>query len=166
MCCKVLGIAALEKPTQQWCAHCEIGTGCKIYGSRPAECARFYCSYLLTADLGEEWAPEHCKMVLAYEAHANRIVVHVDAGRPYAWKKEPYYSQIKTWARNAIAIRGQVIVWQGLDAVAVLPDRDVNLGRVKGTQVIVSIPKPGGGFDLTLMDHDDPRLKGPASGSS
>jgi hypothetical protein len=161
MCCKVLGIAALQKPVQEWCSHCTIGKGCRIYETRPAECARFYCSYLLTGDLGEEWKPANCRMVLGYEQHANRIVVHVDASRADAWKKEPFYAQIKTWAKGAARIGGQVVVWQGLDAIVVLPDRDVNLGRVKGTQVILMSARPGGGLDVTLVDQGDPRLKGP-----
>jgi hypothetical protein len=31
MCCKVLPIAALEKPEQSWRTHCDIGKGCRIY---------------------------------------------------------------------------------------------------------------------------------------
>jgi hypothetical protein len=36
MCCKLLGIAAIEKPPGRWCASFKRGCGCGIYESRPA----------------------------------------------------------------------------------------------------------------------------------
>jgi hypothetical protein len=102
-------------------------------------------------------------MVLDYEPHANRIVVHVDSGRSDAWRREPYYSEIKQWALRASQNQGQVIVWQGLDAIAVLPDREVNLGRVRSDQLIITTEKrtlTGIKFDVTVMERNDPRLAG------
>ena len=163
LCCKLLSIRALSKPRQKWCPHCTAGVGCNIYIARPTECQTFLCEYLHNEDLGEEWYPANCKMVLHYEAHANRIVIHVDAGRIDAWRKEPYYSQIKSWARKAIAYRGQVIVWQGTDAVAVLPNREKNLGRVRDDQFIVTAERRSAGgvdLDVLVVEKDDPRIQG------
>jgi hypothetical protein len=47
MCCKVLGITELQKPVGKWCKHCEIGYGCRIYETRPAECRTFHCAWLV-----------------------------------------------------------------------------------------------------------------------
>jgi hypothetical protein len=99
-------------------------------------------------------------MVLAYEeTHAPRLSVHVDPGRPSAWREEPYYSQIKRWAAAAVAKRGQVIVWQGRNTIAVLPDRDKDLGEVRPDQFIITQVKPGPRgtvLDVFVVDGDDP----------
>jgi len=70
-----------------------------------------------------------------------QILVHVDPQRPDAWRREPYYSQLKAWARQAVASRSGVIVVVRVGSVAhvVFPDRDVELGVVSdGAKVITS----------------------------
>ena len=160
LCCKVLAISELEKPRATWCTHCDVTAGCKIHGAHPAECRDFYCGYLTNAALDERWAPTRSKMVLAYdEVHAPRLSVHVDPARPDAWRKEPYYSQIKRWAIAAAAHRGQVIVWQGRSTVAVLPDRDKDLGEVRSDQFIITSTRQGPQdttLDVFVVDGHDP----------
>jgi hypothetical protein len=160
LCCKLLGIAELEKPRAIWCTHCDVTAGCKIHGAHPAECRDFYCGYLTNAALDERWAPTRSKMVLAYdEVHAPRLSVHVDPARPDAWRKEPYYSQIKRWAIAAAAQRGQVIVWQGRSTVAALPDRDKDLGEVRSDQFIITSTRQGPQdttLDVFVVDGHDP----------
>ena len=160
LCCKLLAIAELEKPRATWCMHCDVKAGCQIHGAHPAECKEFYCGYLTNSALEERWAPTKSKMVLAYDAaHAPRLSVHVDPGRPNAWREEPYYSQIKRWAVAAAASRGQVIVWQGRSTIAVLPDRDKDLGEVRPDQFIITSAKQGPRgttLDVLVVDADDP----------
>jgi hypothetical protein len=43
LCCKLLGVKKISKPQGQWCQHCQIGKGCKIYAQRPKECEDFTC---------------------------------------------------------------------------------------------------------------------------
>ena len=64
-------------------------------------------------------AHQRSRMVLTWESHANRMVVNVDGGRPDAWKKPPYYADIKKWALQAVRNRGQLLVWQGKDVLKV-----------------------------------------------
>ena len=45
-CCRVFAIPALNKPAGQWCQHCDIGVGCKIYNSRPQTCVEYECLWL------------------------------------------------------------------------------------------------------------------------
>jgi hypothetical protein len=160
LCCKLLGIAALAKPRATWCTHCDVKAGCKVHGTHPAECRDFYCGYLTNAALDERWAPTRSKMVLAYdEVHAPRLSVHVDPARPEIWRKEPYYSQIKRWAVAAAQGRGQVIVWQGRSTIAVLPDRDKDLGEVRPDQFIITSARQGPQdttLDVFVVDGDDP----------
>ena len=85
--------------------------------------------------------------------------MHVNPARPNAWREEPYYSHIKRWAAAAVAQRGQVIVWQGRSTIAVLPDRDKDLGEVRPDQFIITSAKAGPqgtSLDVVVVDPDDP----------
>ena len=137
LCCKVLKITELNKPQGAWCWHCKPGVGCKIYPERPQECRTFHCGYLTQARLGEEWKPNHSKMIVVAE-DGNRITAHVDAQRPDAWKREPFYSQLKEWAAAAVPYGGQVEVGIGRRTYVILPDKDVDLGEVGDDELIVT----------------------------
>ena len=138
LCCKVMAIAALDKPQGQWCPNCAGRTGCAVYDTRPDECRTFSCSYLVDPKLDPAWEPRRSRIVLVCEAGSNRIVAHVDPSRPDAWRRAPYYAQLKAWGRQAVMARGQVVVYVGRRAVGILPDRDVDLGRVADDEVIVT----------------------------
>ena len=161
MCCKLLGIEALAKPRLSWCQHCKVGEGCTIYADRPGECRDFYCAWLVNPRLGPEWRPADAKMMISFEAPAKRVVVHVDPARGDAWKKEPHYRQIKQMALQALRSQGHLIVWQGTEAIAVLPDRDVSLGRVQDEVIAVTETRTplGVRYDVAALAPDDPRVK-------
>ena len=159
MCCKLLSIAALDKPRLQWCTHCDIGVGCKIYEERPTECRIFACGYLTQARIGEHWRPANSKMVISLLPSVNRMVVYVDPDRSDTWRKEPYYSDIKNWARAAAKNQGQLLVSQGRDMIAVMPDGETNLGPVTDDQLIITRRKRGSGgtgIEYVIVDQDDP----------
>jgi hypothetical protein len=85
--------------------------------------------------------------------------VHVDPGRANVWREEPYFSQIKRFATAAASAHGQVIVWQGRKAIAVLPDREKDLGEVKADQIFVTTETAGPNgriFDVIAVNADDP----------
>src|SRR4051794_36413536 len=109
LCCKVIHIEALKKPQGVWCLHCKPGKGCSIYDKRPDECGAFHCGYLLNGDIGEEWKPERSKIVLVQQVEGKRIVAYTDPQRPNAWRREPYYSTLKKWARMAAPQGRQVV---------------------------------------------------------
>ena len=155
MCCKIFGIPELEKPRHRWCSHCTVGVGCRIYDRRPPSCREFVCGYLVDGRVPEHWKPSKSRMVLTTEDDGRRLVIHVDTGRPDAWRKAPYYAEIKQMALTAARNRHQVIVWQGPNAIAILPDRDKVLGPVGPGQIIVTTESdiPGGGdLDVEVMD--------------
>lgn len=130
LCCKLVGIAELNKPMGQWCPHCIKSGGCGIYESRPNECRTFNCEWLTNAQISDDWRPIRSKMVL-YHVHdggMEKLVVHVDPGSPLAWKNEPYYSQLKRWARDLLELNGIVNIYLGKKVIAILPDKDVDLG--------------------------------------
>lgn len=163
LCCKIFGIPELAKPRHQWCSHCAIGEGCRIYEARPASCREFVCGWLVDASVPEHWKPSTSRMVLTSENGGARLVIHVDTGRIDAWRKAPYYAEIKRLAAAIAQNRGQLILWQGRNAIAILPDREKFLGPVGEGQVIVTTEAdvPGGGnLDVEVMDAESAAAAG------
>jgi len=93
MCCKVYRIPVLNKQEGKWCAHCAIGSGCRIYEDRPEWCRSFLCLWLQDVTMPPEWKPEISKMVLSIHPTTGFIYAQVDPGTPFAWRKEPYFSR-------------------------------------------------------------------------
>jgi hypothetical protein len=159
LCCKVMAVAEIKKPQGQSCVHCTAG-GCGIYNARPDDCRQFHCRFLIEASLKEVWRPSRSKIVLVASPDGNRIAAHVDPARPGAWKREPYYSKLKEWARKAVAYRGQVFVCIGKRTIVIFPDRDVDVGIVESDEVIVTEERKepsGTRLNAIKMKLDDPR---------
>ena len=135
LCCKVIGVPALGKPQGHDCTHCDIGRGCRIYARRPEVCAAFYCSYLLSPALGDEWKPLTSHLVLGYMADADVVLIYTDPDHPGVWRREPYLARIKTWA--ATTDTGYVLIWEMDRALALLGDDEFDLGKLYDGQVIV-----------------------------
>jgi hypothetical protein len=162
LCCKLLEVPALKKPQGVWCHHCTPGRGCMAYSTRPRECSDFVCGYLTNPDLGEEWKPSQSRIMLTFEPESNRIAAYVDPQRPDAWKREPYYSKLKQWARAAVPHRGQVAACAGRRTYIVFPDRDVDLGEVSHEELIVITERTtplGVQLDAVKIRKDDPRAR-------
>ena len=145
MCCKLLAIDVLNKPRGRWCGHCNARAGCRIYETRPEPCRSFYCGYRRIADLDERWKPSHAKFLINFETAANRIVLHVDADRPGAWRAEPYFSTIRRWAGPAWKEGRLVLVWKGRELAVVLPDRVKELGVIAEDDILVPSMREVGG---------------------
>jgi hypothetical protein len=164
LCCKVLSITELQKPQGRWCQYCDTGRGCKIYEQRPDECATFHCGYLSWELAGDHWFPARSKMVIVAELDGARVAVHVDPGRPNAWRQEPFYSELKEWSVMASHQMHQVVVCIGSRAIVVLPDRDVDLGVVAEDERIMTAERllPSGlrRLEALKLKADDPRIAG------
>lgn len=163
LCCKLISVAAVEKPRDVWCRHCDPKAGCAIYGERPDECRTFLCGYLIQEQLGEHWYPKKSRMVVIdrVEATGSNITVFVDSGSPAKWREPLYYQDIKHWARTFPPEQVQILVIVGDKVTLVLPDKDLDLGIVQADQVVVTraTPTPGGIFyDAVVMAKDDPRV--------
>jgi hypothetical protein len=129
LCCKVMGIAEIAKGPGVWCKHCAPGKGgCKIYEKRPASCRDFLCGWLVTKELGSEWYPTTAKLVISSEA--TRVIFFVDPAFPNRWREEPYYSLIRSYAREMVDQR-QVYVFIAKKVIAVLPNKEIDLGEVQ-----------------------------------
>ena|SRR5262245_12245885 len=160
LCCKVMSIGEIGKPRGAWCKHCHVGVGCRIYADRPDECRAFHCGYLTLSTLSEDWFPAKAKIVLTADSKGTRLAAHVDPSRPDAWRAEPYYSQLKQWARLAAPEQGQVVAITGGRTIVILPDKDVDLGIVGEDELILTEERAtpfGIKFDALKIKKDDPR---------
>lgn len=81
-----------------------------------------------------------------------RLNVHVDPASPSAWRREPYFSQLKKWALSGMAgvavggknRRRQVLIYVGDRGVMLLPDnaagvKEVDLGVVTRQNIFVTV---------------------------
>jgi hypothetical protein len=143
MCCKVPAIEEFAKPPGVWCKHAVSGKGCGIYPDRPASCRAFYCSWMQDESFGPDWKPEKSKFVVYMQANAPNLQIAVDPSFPNAWTRPPYYARIKQWAAEGGAQGRFVFVRIGMRMIALLPDREVDLGRVEPSDDIVVSRQPG-----------------------
>jgi len=163
MCCFVLAVHEIDKPAGVWCSHCPSKRACRIYDTRPQECRDFNCGWLTSPEIGDEWNPRRSRIVLAAELDGQRLVALVHPDRPNAWRREPYYSQLKQWSRAAVEHRGQILVKIAGRCFVILPDEDVSLGLVADNEVVVSTYTPtANGMEITAMKlpRSDPRAAG------
>jgi hypothetical protein len=142
LCCKVFDVPSLAKPMGQWCRHCKPGRGCGIHETRPEHCRSFHCLWMTQEWVGSEWKPDRAKMVLTIDPVTRFLLVQLDPGQASAWKREPYYGQLKRWSAAALAERRHVVVFLNQNATVVLPDRDVPLGVIEPGDRIVTRERP------------------------
>ena len=148
LCCKVMQVdAPIDKPMNEWCVHCVPGTGCAIHQARPSVCRSFHCMWLIDGSLGQEWQPERCHMVLWLDLEGRRLNANVDEDHPDAWRAQPYYGQLKAIAASSLPRGGQVIVYVGKEAFAILPDRHAALGALGPDEYIFIENLGEGGWD-------------------
>jgi hypothetical protein len=137
LCCKVLGITALQKPHGTWCRHCSPGVGCRIYSERPEECRTFFCMWLVDARLGPEWKPDRSKIIVTTSRSGNGLDIRCDPGFPEAWRREPYRRQIQEWSVAARPHDGTVLVCVGNRTTLIMPEGEFPLGEVQDDDRIV-----------------------------
>jgi hypothetical protein len=161
LCCKLPQIVELDKPEGVWCRHCAPGRGrCLIYETRPEPCRAFHCSWLINAEIGPEWRPLTAKMVVYFEKSVSRLSIRVMPEHPDAWRREPYYSQIKRWSLPAVEARQQVVVYIRRRVIVILPDKDVDFGDVElGDQIWVGAWETpvGRTWNAVRIPHDLPQ---------
>ncbi len=143
LCCKVYDVPVLQKPKGKWCGHCAPGRGCGIHAARPEFCREFQCMWILDARLGDEWRPDRAKFAMSYHADRSMLAVTVDPGSPQAWRREPYYAKLKSFARDLLAKGHFVVVYIGDHATLVTPEQDQPLGAASHGFALKAIPVDG-----------------------
>ena len=130
----------------------------------PNVCREWNCEWLSNAEVPDEWQPLRSKMVMTYvrDGGADKLVVHVDAGSPLAWRNEPYYSQLKKWAQKLIerGEGGMINVYVRNRVIAILPDKDVDLGQLTfGDRISLHKKRSGAGWEYDV--HKEPPVDAP-----
>lgn len=87
LCCKLVGVAELEKPAGEWCSFCAVGKGCRVQlqPERPKTCGEFECLWLQGIG-GEGLRPDRSKVVMATTKDGKSLQLYVDPSRPDAYK--------------------------------------------------------------------------------
>jgi hypothetical protein len=86
---------------------------------------------------------------LALEGDGQRIAAHVYPSFPGAWRRSPYYQELKQWSGIAARAQTQVSVWIGRHAIVIVPDDDIDLGFIAEDELVVS---------TTTMTPQGPKL--------
>ena len=134
LCCKLMGVKSIGKAAHAQCPHVRRGLGCAIYDERPGECRAFVCQWLKWEQLGPEWRPDKARFVMCLEDGGKRLRLEVDPGRPNAWKRAPYYAQLKQWARFGKDKDLVIQVWTGDRSLYVTADVDLDLGVARSVK--------------------------------
>jgi hypothetical protein len=132
-----MGVPELSKPRGAWCIHCARGSGCRIYAERPAGCQSFLCGWLTNPRFGPEWKPDRSKIVITVGRDGNSLDFQCDPGFPEAWRKEPYYGEIKRLSAIAGQHDGTISIQSGRSFIIVSPDSEFPLGEVRDEDEII-----------------------------
>ncbi|WP_298290389.1 hypothetical protein [Novosphingobium sp.] len=152
-----MAIDELEKPLGVWCEHVRKGNGCAIYADRPPSCAAYGCGYLHWSETGEHWFPARAKMVVEAE-DVSRLLIRVDSATPNVWRTQPYYDDIKRWARMAELQGQQIAVMVGRKMIIITAERDIDVGIVSEDEAVIVSENRDGSFSVTKMVRNDPRF--------
>lgn len=142
LCCKVIRVDVLNKPQWQYCPHCVVGTGCGIHATRPDDCRAWFCEYLMNPGVADYWYPKTSHMVIEVLDDGINAHVYVDPHFPDAWREEPYYSDLKGSAQEAVKRNSRITVHIGTRQIVVFPDRDVEFDRVEADEEVVVVFPP------------------------
>ena len=130
-------MAALQKPAHVWCEHVATGVGCSIHATRPGACRDFQCLWTFAAPLDDSWRPDQCRFVMR-PGPTGEVVIDVDPARPDAWRREPFYSQIKAWSVRRAPPHRMVFVRASGRLAVVFPEGEVDLGPERANEPIES----------------------------
>jgi hypothetical protein len=136
LCCRLYDIDELAKPAGALCAHAQ-GLRCTIHGAHPRTCSAYRCHWLNAPDLGPEWRPSTAGFALRLDSDGVAMWVDVDPERPGAWRREPYYGQIKRWSGAIRRSAGVVLVHDGPGVFVIFPE----------AELYIHSPPPGARFE-------------------
>jgi hypothetical protein len=136
LCCKVYEIEDFEKKPGTVCHHVRPEGGCGVWGLHPKICQEFKCLWLKHDDMNGQWRPDHAGFVLRLEPNGTTLAIDVDHDRPDAWKREPYYSQIKLWSEVMPKNEGLVLVYAPEGLYVVTPMEDLFLKAPKRGDIL------------------------------
>ena len=146
LCCKVMRVPELNKPSGTLCTHALPGKGCAIREHRPRSCRTFFCGWRLDPNIDSLWKPEICGFVLTIDVRYASMFAMVDPARPNAWRMQPYHGRMREWSARAFQEDKRIVAQvAGGEATVILPDRDVPIGVLGiGDEIVLS--RVGGAY--------------------
>jgi hypothetical protein len=84
-------------------------------------------------------------------------MVHVDANRPDAWRKEPFYTSFKQWARGNAGVPVAVFVFEGSNCTFLTATGEKRLGAIGANQMLMTRQRPtanGLELDAFIVDRN------------
>ena len=141
-----------EKADEQVVRVLRQGDRLNIYPTRPSECRTFNCLWLSDENFPDEFKPLRSKIVFTVEYGGRRVSAHVDAAFPGAWQEKKLYALLKRMSAVQAQKNSQLLVFIGKRAIAVLPDRDVDLGDVnlEGNAIFYEKNRTTGRIEVTV----------------
>jgi Fe-S-cluster containining protein len=143
MCCKLFHIAAVDKRAGTWCRHWAAGAGCSIHPDRPEQCREFFCLWTTDASVADIWKPERSRIVLSIFPGNGFLYAQVDPSSPQAWRKQPYFDDLRRMAARLQELNRRVIVFVGENATLVTAQGATPLGRMSREESFVVEPAFG-----------------------
>jgi len=68
----------------------------------------------------------------------NLVAIHVDPSDPAAWRREPFFQQIKIFATRAVDANQQVAVYIKNRVIVIFPNKEVDVGTMNpGDHLVV-----------------------------
>jgi hypothetical protein len=104
MCCRLTAVPELRKPLNQWCEHCAIGEGCKIYDTRPHSCRTFECVWLSDPSIPETLKPDICKVVFERLGEYKIYLALIGPHNEDALRKPAVVAQITKFLQEGFSI--------------------------------------------------------------
>jgi hypothetical protein len=162
-CCRLLHVVELEKPAGVWCDKCRPGAGgCSIYETRPSICRTYACAWLMTTNVGDDWYPLKCNMIISIAkiGGVQTVTVTVDPDFPLRWREPGYHAQLRALAKRGLVVddpeRVHIVQVRVDNRVwLVLPGRDVEV--TKGSYVLKL--RTEGEWDVEFFDTQEEAAK-------
>lgn len=136
LCCKVYDVDDLEKKAGKRCDHVRPEGGCGVWGLHPKTCQDFKCLWLRHDDMKVMWRPDICGFVMRIEPNTNNLAIDVDQDRHDAWRRQPYYDQIKQWSEVMPRNEGLVLVYAPEGLYVITPMEDLFLKAPKRGDIL------------------------------
>lgn len=109
-CCRVFAVPEVKTKHFDWCDHCEIGKGCKIYDTRPETCVKYECMWLECKKAGmtipDNLRPDKSKCVISMTTSPHVVNIVTLPGYDNAWKAPGIVAFIK----RVVADRKAVVI--------------------------------------------------------
>ena len=95
------------------------------------------------ASVADIWKPDRSRMVLSIFPDNGFLYAQVDPSSPQAWRRPPYFDDLRRMAANLQEVNRRVIVFLGENATLVTPQGATPLGRMSREDSFVIEPAFG-----------------------